>query len=146
MVPAHAPAFAAHQAPDREHPDRILFPMLHHRTDHVRVALRMEQAEERVLRPVGIPEGENGIVRKAFCPVDVPVDPAVLSVHVHVDRGVDHRMVKGGVEHRQFGVRPLRPEAGQFLFPRPTRPEGDFIERAAPLRPEVPQRPGSVYC
>ena len=117
MVAAHAPVFVGHVAPDRQHVQDVLVVMGQHGLDHVTVTVRLEQCEERMLCPVGVPKGENSVVRESFSLVDLMVEPAIGSVHVHVDRWVDHRVVERGVEHLLLVICAFDVNLGQFLFP-----------------------------
>ena len=128
MVAAHAPVLVGHVAPNREHVQDVLVVVGKHGHDDVPVLIRLEQRQERMLSPVGVPEGEDRVVGEAFRFVDLMVKTPVGAVHVHVDRGVDHRVVKGGVEHLLLGVRTLYLHLAQLFLPGLVGLGGDLVE------------------
>ena len=48
---------------------------------------------------VGVPYRKDGVVGETLRLMGLVVDAAVFSVHILVERGVDHHMVERGVEH-----------------------------------------------
>ena len=85
VVAAHAPALVGHQRPQGQEPVGALLLVRQHRQGHVSGPLRMHQQQERMLRPVGVPEGEYRIIVPAVGLMDRPVKAAVGSVHVVID-------------------------------------------------------------
>ncbi|MFN8208012.1 MAG: hypothetical protein U0T82_11475 [Bacteroidales bacterium] len=66
--------------------------MFQHGLNHVAVACGLYDIEKRMLSPVGVLKGESGVIGKIFGSMDILVQPLVLSVNIHVYRGID----KGG--------------------------------------------------
>ena len=91
-----------------EFPDREFAPLVVHGLEglqEVGGALPLNQAEERMECPEGVPDGEYGIAFEAFGTVDLAVHPAVLAVDVGVQRRVDGGVVQGCVEHAHLFLR-----------------------------------------
>ena len=145
VVAAHAPVFVAHVAPDREHAVGALLLMADHRHGHISGLLGLHQREQRMFGAVGVPQREDGIVREAIGLVDLPVETAVLAVHVHVYRRVDHRVVVGRVEHRFLVLGTIDLNAFQFAVPGlgGHGPEGVEI---LPLRFRLQVLPGALHA
>ena len=117
MVADHAPVFIAHVGPYGEQSVNTLLAVLEHRLYHVGIALRVQHVEERMQGPVGVPKREHGVVGEAFGLVDVVVEAAILSVHVHVDGGIDHRVIQRSVEHRLLVFGSISLNDSEFLVP-----------------------------
>ena len=49
--------------------------------------------------------------------MDVVVDAAVLAVYVHINGGVDHRVIERGVKHGFLVLSAFRLNDGEFLVP-----------------------------
>ena len=93
-----------------------------------------------MLGAVSVPEREDGVVVKVPGHVHSPVHTAVLAVHVHVDGGVDERVVERGVDHGLLVVRALAFDASELLLPGLTRRGVDLVEGLARgLSPEILQ-------
>ena len=73
-----------------------------HRQGHVARPLRVHEQQERVLGPIGVPEGENRIIIPSVCMVDRTVEAPIGAVHVVVDGRIDHCMVEGRIEHPEL--------------------------------------------
>ena len=114
-VPHHAVRLIAHQVPDRE-VALLLVNMVHGGHDVVHL-FGMDERHQRHGGPVGVPEGEGGIVLEIALAHQV-VASAVLAVHVIVPAGGHHRMVEGGVEDRALiGIVGFDFHLAQFLVP-----------------------------
>ena len=93
-----------------------------------------------MLRAVGVPDREDGVVVEVAGTVYVPVHAPVLPVHVHIDRRVDHRVVERRVEHRLLAVRSLAVDDRQLAFPGVAGLLAQCLERlSAGLCPQVLQ-------
>ena len=114
-VAHHAVGLAAPQVPDRNL--ALLVVDADHRADHVVRLVRMDDIEQRHGGPVGIPEGEDGVVGEITL-VDLAVRSAVFPVDVIEDGGMDHGVVQGGIEDRPGGrVLAGDVDLGEFLVP-----------------------------
>ena len=71
-----------------------LLAMLEHGLHHVGVALGLQHIEQGMEGTIGVPKREDGVVGEAFGLMDVMVDAAVLSVHIHIDGGIDHGVIE----------------------------------------------------
>ena len=131
VISAHTPVLVGHMAPDRKHPEYVLVVVGEHRFYHIPVAVRLEESQERMLCAVSVPQAEHRVVGEPFCLVDLVVEASVGSVHVHIDRRVDHRMVKGRVEHFLLGFGTLDFHLGEFLLPGGQGFATDLFERLA---------------
>ena len=63
-------------APNRQHVVRALLIVLEHGGNHILRLTGLEQGEERMFRPVRIPQREHGIVRKPFSLMQFMVEQA----------------------------------------------------------------------
>ena len=60
-------------APDRQHTVYALLVVGQHGGNHIFVTLGFEQGQEGMFGPVGVPEGENGVVGEAIGQVQLMV-------------------------------------------------------------------------
>ena len=93
MVSRHAPAFIAHETPNRQHVQAILLLVGYHRLYHIQVVLWLYQLEEWMFCTISIPNREDSVIVKVLGFMDVAIYATVFSIHVHVDGGVDQRMI-----------------------------------------------------
>ena len=100
MIPDHAPVLVRHVAPDRQCMMHALCAMLQHALRNVGSDLPIDEVEQGMQRPIGVPHREDGVVGKSIGLVDVVIQSSVLAIHIHIDAGVDHGVVERGVEHR----------------------------------------------
>ena len=117
MVASHAPAFVAHKAPYGQHACDVLLLVTNHRLHHVCIATGLEQSEEGVLGPVGVPNGKNGIVIERVGMVYLAINTPILSVYVHIDGGIYHGMIKRSVEHGLLVVGAFAADHRELSFP-----------------------------
>ena len=115
-------------APYREHLEYVLVVVGQHRLHHVPVAVRLEKGQERMLGTVGVPKAEDGVVRESVRLVDLVVEAPVGTVHVHIDRWIDHRVVEGGVEHLLLGFAALDLDLGKLFLPGCSGFAADLLE------------------
>ena len=73
--------------------------MLQHALRNVGIDLPIDEVEQGMQRPIGVPHREDGVVGKSIGLVDVVIQSSVLAIHIHIDAGVDHGVVERGVEH-----------------------------------------------
>ena len=112
-----------------------------HRLDHLAVALGLRDRQQRVLRPVRVPQREDVVVGEPVGVVDVAVEAPVAPVHVHVGHRREHRVVRGGVEDPLLLRRPVHDDRRERLGPRALRRRADAVEVPAwDLGAEVLQR------
>ena len=97
--------------------------------------------------PVGIPEGEDRIIRKTLCHMHIVVQSAVTAVHVHVQGRVDHRVIQGGIEHGLLVGSTVHFDEGKRLVPGSGRLGTEGLETlSGRLGPQVLQRPLRSGC
>ena len=105
--------------------------MLYHRLHHIGILPGSNQIQERMFRSVGIPQGEDGIIRKALRLVDVVVQATVFPIDIHIDRRINHRVIERGVEHGLLVFCPFDLEAIQFAVPVFPSRRSQFVEGSA---------------
>ncbi len=113
--------------------------------EEVVAPLGLELPEERVLGAEGVPEREHGVALPALGAVYPAVHSAVFAVRVGVQRGVDARVVEGGVEAPEVLL--VAPGAGEFAqvgLPGGLGPGAQFFERGTLLGLEV--QPGVLLA
>ena len=136
-VAGHVAGVAGSQLPARQ-AARDVGPR-RQRREHVRVALRLQHREQRVLPAVGVPQRELAVARPV-ADADLLVRPAPATVDVAVQVREELRVVERGREARavQRGAagRPARGSAQ-----RPRRPRRRRAWHRSPSR--APRRPGS---
>ena len=81
-----------------------------------------------MLCPVSVPKGEHCVVREFFGLVDLVVQAPVGSVHIHVDRRVDHRVVEGCVEHLLLSVSAFDVHYGKLFLPSVSGISGNLVK------------------
>ena len=114
VIPDHAPGLVRLERPHRQQVLHALVVVREHGVDHVGVALCLDQGKERMRGAVRVPEREDGVVRELLRPVDVLIQPAVLTVHVFEELRGQERMIHRRVERLAFRLQPRR-RCGQLL-------------------------------
>ena len=104
-------------APDGQHTVRTLLLVTNHRHSHIACLLWLHQHKEGVLGAVGIPQREDSIVAKTICLMDILVQAAILTIDVHINRGVNHCMVVRSVNHSLLVLRTLHLDRCELVVP-----------------------------
>ncbi len=104
MVADHTPVFVGIMAPYGQHMMHALVVMGQHRFDHVVVPFRLNDVEQGMQRPVGVPERENSVVGEFVGSMDILVQPTVAAVHIFVNYRAKHGMVQGRVKSDHAGI------------------------------------------
>ena len=94
-----------------------LLAMLQHGAGDIRIYPAVDDVEQRMQGTIGVPNGKDRVVREIVRLVDIMIQPAILSVHIHIDTRIDHGVIQRGVQHRQLVVRAIGFDNGQFLIP-----------------------------
>ena len=74
-------------APHGQHLHGTLVIVGKHRPDHIPVALWLDDIEQWMQCPIGVPQGEYGIVLKASCLMNILIEAPVFSVNILIDDG-----------------------------------------------------------
>ena len=103
VVADHTPVLISGVAPYRKDMVHTLLSMVNHRGNHIAGGFWLNNVQQRMFGTVGVPQGENRVIGVSFqVLVDIVVHPAILSVNILIDRGIDHGMVERSVEHRKL--------------------------------------------
>ncbi len=79
--------------PDRQHMVNALVIMRQHRVYHIRGTFLLQDGEQRMECPVGVPEREGCIVGEIAGCVDILIQSPLVSVGIHIDCGREESMV-----------------------------------------------------
>ena len=142
MVADHAPGLAAVEGPDREHVLRALVEVGEHRARDVGLQGLVHEVEQGMEGPVGVPEGEGGIVGESFGPADGLVVLAEATVRVLEEEGVLGGAVNAGIEGlTKDGIVARKFVFAQFLLPLRFSFGPDGVEVPALQFLQVQERP-----
>ena len=74
--------------------------MLQHALRNVGIDLPIDEVEQGMQRPIGVPHREDGVVGKSIGLVDVATQPPVLALHTPIHAGVAHGVAERRHEPR----------------------------------------------
>ena len=72
---------------------------LYQRIDLVGHQLRINEVLQGKLTSENIPTAEYGTVDKIFCLMDLSIGTNVISIHIRIAAGIDHRVVQTGIKY-----------------------------------------------
>ena len=72
--------------------------MSQHGVGDVGIQLLMDQVEPRMISPIGVPQGERGIVRKAFSLLDILIQTTVSAICILEEEGMKRSMISRSIE------------------------------------------------
>lgn len=98
MIPDHTPGLISVEEPDGKHLLYTLVVMGKHRVYHIGITRQIDQVEQRMVCPVGIPQGEYGIVGKSVCLVKIGIVSPVGTVYILINKGMDRGVINGCIE------------------------------------------------
>ena len=100
-----------------QHPAIVVIPF-EESPDKLGCPFPVDDGVQWVERPECVPKGEIGIVVEICCCIDLPVCAVKLPVGIHVNIGMDHRMIKRGIKQDLLRLgSPFNLNFAQLLIP-----------------------------
>ena len=146
VISDHAVGLVRGELPDGKQPPLLV--LGEEGLDEIHRSVPLDDREEWMLGPVGVPEGEDRVVIESLRPVRLEVTAEVGAVDIHEEVRGEHRVVERGVEDGA----PIRASAiDTYLSQSPVPFVARRVARrleipAVRLGIEIPSRPLAAHC
>ena len=117
MISDHTPVFIGHMRPDRKQTMYTLPIMSQKRCHDIFTTWRIEQIEQRVQSPIGVPNRKYRIIRELIRLMDLLIQSPVRTVIIHIHRWIDHGVIHGRINITNLIIIPLYIDHTQRIFP-----------------------------